>query len=289
VQEAAMQRKVPFITFCVKPNKKAWINLAGCNFDCKGCFALAKDDVGKPFTVETLLDLFTKSCMQVYGEMVYDVVITGGEPTLNRAYLLDLIKGLRRLSIKNIAVSTNGYLLDEKLVKSLKTLQVSLVKLDIKMYDEKLHYWYTGKSNKSVLKAAKLLHDYDVNFYVRTILMPGIVDVDEVDKIARFLSSISPEIPYRIYEFDPKHARQPITRKPSLKEMFEAFKAAKKYLKHVESVPAAETYDSSYEYVEVRDDALQDQFNKIDEISRLSIKDWKIRGIPFSKILSLSK
>jgi pyruvate-formate lyase-activating enzyme len=95
-----------------------------------------------------------------------------------------------------------------------------------------------------------------------TILIPGIVDIGEVEKIAKFLSSINPEIRYRIYEFDPKHARQPIARKPSPEEMVKAFEVAKKYLVHVESISASEVYDSNYEYVEIREDSLQDIFKK---------------------------
>ena len=281
-----MQKRVPFITFCIKPAKKAWINLAGCNFDCKGCFALAKEEVGRPFSADELTNFYIQACQHIYGDIVTDLVITGGEPTLNRAYLINLIKRLRENSATKIALSTNGYLLDENLIHQLKILEVDLVKLDIKAFSEDVHYWYTGKSNRNVLKAAKLLYDYDVNFYVRTILMPGVVDMHEVEMIAEFLSSISPEIPYRIYEFDPKHAKQPVSRKPSLKEMSEAFKVAKRHLKCVESIPASEVYDSSFEYIEVREDTLQDKFNRIDEISKLSIKDWKIRSIPFSKILS---
>ncbi|RJX15236.1 radical SAM protein [Candidatus Bathyarchaeota archaeon] len=288
MQKTTIQRKIPFITFCIKPNKKAWINLAGCNFDCKGCFALAKDDVGRPFTVEAFLNLFVKSCMQIYGEMVYDVVITGGEPTLNPTYLLNLIKGLQKLSIKNIAISTNGYMLNEKLVKLLKTLQVNLVKLDIKMYDEKLHRWYTGKSNKNVLEAAKLLHKYNINFYVRTILMPGIVDHDEVERIAYFLSSIDRRIPYRIYEFAPSHAKIKVTRKPTLEEMVEAYHAAKKYLDHVEAIPASQIYNSEYAYIEVRDGKLMERFKWIDKASKLAIKTWNMKYLTFDEVLGSS-
>lgn len=280
-----IQRKIPFITFCIKPVRKAWINLAGCNFDCKGCFALAKEDVGKPLSVDELVNFFIKASQHIYGNVITDLVITGGEPTLNPAYLTSLIERLQKNSVSKIALSTNGYLLDEKLINQLKTLDIDLVKLDVKAFNKNLHYWYTGKSNKNVLKAVKLLYDYDVNFYVRTIFMPNIVDVNEVEKIAKFLSSISPEIPYRIYEFDPKHAKQPVTRKPSIGEMVKAFEVARKYLVHVEAIPASEVYNSNYEYVEVRDDTLQDRFEKIDKISKLTIKGWKMKSIPFSKIL----
>ena len=281
-----MQRRVPFITFCTRPARKAWINLAGCNFDCRGCFALAKEDVGRAFSVAELVSFFVEACLYIYGCLVDDVVITGGEPTLNSAYLVSLIERLRKAGVSRISLSTNGHLLDEALVRQLKVLGVGPVKLDIKAFSEDIHYWYTGRSNRNVLRAAKLLYDYSVDFYARTILMPGIVDVDEVEKIAKFLSSISPEIPYRIYEFDPSHARQPVARKPTLEEMASAFEASKKYLVHVESIPASIAYDSNYEYVEVRDDTLLDRFNKIDEVSKRSIKGWKMRGIPFSEVFS---
>jgi len=279
-----MQRKVPFITFCIKPTKKAWINLAGCNFDCKGCFAIAKENVGKNFTVNELIDFFFKACKLIYNEMIHDIVITGGEPTLNPSYLIELIKGLRGISAKRIALSTNGYLLDKSLIEQLKALKINLIKLDIKAFSEEIHYWYTGKSNKNVLNAVKLLYEYGLNFYVRTIFMPNLVDVEEIEKIAKFLSSISREIRYRIYEFDPKHAKNPITRKPTLKEMLKAFKVAKKHLEYVESIPASMVYDSSYEYVEVRDDTLLDRFKKIDKISKSSIKGWNMKSITFNEV-----
>ena len=281
-----MWRRVPFITFCIKPARKTWINLAGCNFDCKGCFAIAREDVGRPFSVTELTDFFIKACKYVCGGLVADVVITGGEPTLNPSYLVNLIKRLREVGVSRIALSTNGYLLDENLISQLKDLNVDLVKLDIKAFSEDIHYWYTGRDNRSVLRAARLLYNHGLNFYVRTILMPNIVDVDEIERIARFLSSISPEIPYRIYEFDPLHARQPVTRKPTLEEMVEASKVAKRYLAHVEAIPASTVYDSSYEYVEVRDEALMDKFNEIDEISKRAIKGWKMKSVPFNAILS---
>ena len=281
-----MQRRVPFITFCTKPTRRAWINLAGCNFDCRGCFALAKEDVGRAFSVDELVGFFIEACRYVYGGLVDDVVITGGEPTLNPAYLIGLIKRLREDGVSRIALSTNGHLLDDVLVRQLKALGVGPVKLDIKAFSESVHRWYTGRSNRNVLRAVRLLHEHGVDFYARTILMPGIVDVDEVERIAEFLSSISPEIPYRIYEFDPSHARQPVTRKPTLEEMAKAFEAAKRHLVHVEAVPASIVYDSNYEYVEVRDDALLDRFKEIDEVSRRAIKGWKMRGVPFSEVLS---
>jgi organic radical activating enzyme len=83
-------RKVPFLTFVTSPLRKIKINLAGCNFDCKGCFAIAKAKVGPSLSAEQLINLIKNSCSFFYGEEACDVQITGGEPTLDRGYLISL-------------------------------------------------------------------------------------------------------------------------------------------------------------------------------------------------------
>lgn len=175
-------RKVPFLTCEVSPRRKVKINLSGCNFDCKGCFAIAKQETGRTFSVEGLLNLFIKSCRLIYGGLVDDVQMTGGEPTKDPDYLLYLIRGLRYLGVSKIGVSTNGHMLDKDLVDELNSLSVDYIKLDLKAYTDEIHKWYTGKSNINVLRAVRLLHDYGLNFYVRTIFIPNIVDIPEIEK-----------------------------------------------------------------------------------------------------------
>jgi hypothetical protein len=36
------KRAIPYLTFTLKPIKRAWITLSECNFNCKGCFTIAK-------------------------------------------------------------------------------------------------------------------------------------------------------------------------------------------------------------------------------------------------------
>jgi len=100
----ALCRKIPFLTFVTNPYRKAKINLSGCNFDCRGCFAIAKNETGRTFSVEGLLDLLARSCQLIYGEMADDVQMTGGEPTTDSDFLLALIRGLRDLGVRRIGV-----------------------------------------------------------------------------------------------------------------------------------------------------------------------------------------
>ena len=279
-------RKVPFLTFVVNPYRKAKINLSGCNFDCKGCFALAKQEVGRAFSVEGLLDLLVKSCQFLYGEMVDDVQFTGGEPTTDKDYLISSIKKLRKLNVKRIGFSTNGHLLDRRLVAELKFLDVNYIKLDIKAYTAKIHAGYTGKANTYVLRALKLLHEYNLNFYARTIFTPPVIGFDEIEKIARFLSKVDRSIAYKIYQFAPEQVDKKVSRAPTQEEMQKAYSVAKKYLDNVEFYTTATAYRPDRKYVEIWADELLDRFKKISEIAKSVIKDWHMEYFTMNQILN---
>lgn len=280
-------RKVPFLTFEVSPKRKVKINLSDCNFNCKGCFAIAKQEVGRTLSVEELINLLIKSCQLIYGEMVNDVQMTGGEPIMDIDYLLFLIKRLREIKVSRIGISTNGHLLDKDVVKELDSLDMNYIKLDLKAYTEKIHRWYTGESNANVLKAANLLNKYGLNFYVRTIFIPKVIDFSEIEKIAKFLSQINRNIPYKIYQFSPEQANSSVLRKrPTKEDMSKAFDIAKKYLGDVEFDTTATAYEPNYKYMEVRADELLQDFQKIDKISKSIIKDWNIQYFTMNQILN---
>lgn len=286
----ALYRKVPFLTFVITPIRKLKINLAGCNFNCIGCFAIAKEEAGPELSIGQLISMIKKSCSFFYGKGAFDVQITGGEPTLDKDYLISLIKGLKKLNVKKIGISSNGYLLDKNLIMKLKSLGIDHVKLDIKAYTGKIHSGYTGKNNERVLRAVKLLHGSGLDFYVRTILTPGIIGLEEVEKIAGFLSGVNKDIPYKIYQFAPEQLNKKISESPSDKEMQKAYSIAKRYLNKVESYTTETAYKPApYKCVEVRADELLNRFKKIDAISKSVIKNWDMEYYTMNQILSLRK
>lgn len=280
-------RRVPFLTFVVSPHQKVKINLAGCNFNCKGCFAIAKQEVGRDLSVEELVDLLIKSCQRIYGEIAEDIQMTGGEPIVNTGYLLSLIRRLRELHISKIGISTNGYLLDRNLVEELKSWGVNYIKLDLKAYSGDIHKWYTGKSNSNVLKAVQLLSEYGLNFYVRTIYTPNMAESDEIEKIAKFLSHINKNIAYKIYQFAPEQTNSDILlRRPTQQEMISAFNIAKRYLNNVEFNTTATAYEPEYKYIEVRAGELLEDFKKIDEISKSIVNGWEMPYFTMNQIIN---
>lgn len=220
------KRHVPFITLS-EISPRVWITLSGCNFNCLGCFSIAKDIVGKPMTVKELVKLVEDSSRSYYGDLPKEIIITGGEPTLNKKYLKKLISSLRS---SQIIIESNGYLLDDKYVDELIKVGLDGIMLDLKAFDEKIHKKYTGFSNKRILRNLKNICKKDINLIIKTIYIPGWVEEKEIKNIARFLSKLNPEIEYRINPYRPI---KNFSREPTYSEMLNAYKIAKKYLKNV--------------------------------------------------------
>jgi pyruvate formate lyase activating enzyme len=123
---------------------------------------------------------------------------------------------------------TNGTmhprLLDRAVQYSLDT--GGCVKFDLKAFDEELHRALTGISNRRTLEnfaraARRFGERLDLPLVIAsTLLVPGYVDADQVGKIARFIASFDPRIPYALLAFAPsfymsdlpctsaRHARQ---------------------------------------------------------------------------------
>jgi pyruvate formate lyase activating enzyme len=285
------KRAIPYLTFTLKPIKRAWITLSECNFNCKGCFTIAKNKVGRILSVDELITLFIKSCKYFYNKVIDDVVITGGEPTLYPEYLYLLCLKLKELGIK-ITLSTNGYLINENLIEKIKSL-IDFFIVDLKAYNEEIHRFYTGKDNFNVLKAIRLLHEHRVNFRVETLLIPGIIDVNEIENIAKFLSSIDRKIYYKINEYAPEYTNDKFSRRPTKEEMLKAFNIAKKYLDNiiigkscrVENIKNDKYDVKEYEYVKIYSNELLEYIKKSDKIS-ISKYNWKIKYVSMDEILN---
>jgi len=272
---------------------RVWFMLTGCNFCCKGCFRPARDIEGIPLTAEEALERMEKACQRYYGKVPSEAMITGGEPTLDKAYLLCLVKGLKEKGFKKIVLMTNGYALgvDENYVHELEEAGLTEAHVDLKAFSEDIHRWYTGKSCKPVLRAIERLNDSVIELLVQTIYMPGIVDDAEIEKIAKFLASLNKNMRYRINPFAPTFAYEKVTRRPTLKEMERAYEVASKYLpnaiisrscyREYPTPPPQKTWITVYPNLEVRHRGMKDQAEeRLSWLSRIRpresvVGDWK--------------
>lgn len=113
------------------------------------------------------------------------LTISGGEPTLQLEFTLDLLQKAKANGI-HTAVDTAGYLAEEKFKKLLP--YIDLVLLDLKALDDSIHQSLTGVSNNKTLKILDLLEKEKKSYWIRHVIVPGITDdLESIKKLAQYL------------------------------------------------------------------------------------------------------
>lgn len=125
----------------------AWFSLTdACNLDCKHCFINARYyPPGSPEPIQH--ELSTQEIFDIIDNIAEAgteiVMFAGGEPTLRK----DLVSIVRHASGKmNVAMNSNGYLLDKHLCWDLSVAGLSQVKISVDGL-EKNHDWNRGEGS----------------------------------------------------------------------------------------------------------------------------------------------
>jgi pyruvate formate lyase activating enzyme len=110
------------------------------------------------------------------------------------------------------------------------------IKFDLKTWSEELNIALCGVSNKPTLANFKMIGE---KFYKKrpdlpmlsasTLLVPGYIDVEEVENIAEFISEVDSGIPYTLLAFYPCYLMNDLPT-TSRKQAVECQKAAEKHL-----------------------------------------------------------
>jgi len=270
---------------------RIWFMLTGCDFSCRGCFRPARDGGGTMLSAEETLVRAEQACLMHYGQLPPKAMITGGEPTLDRDYLIALVKGLKAKGFKEIILMSNGYEigLEETYASELVDSGLTEAHIDVKAFSEDIHIWYTGKSNRPVLKAVELLNETGIELLIQTVYMPGSVDAEEIERIAKFLSTVNKAMKHRINPFTPTFAFEAVTRHPTIEEIEHAYKLAVKHLPNViisqscyreyPTPPTQETWITVYPDLTSKRRSIKDQ--EEDRIAWLS----KSRAVPEEEVL----
>jgi pyruvate formate lyase activating enzyme len=193
---------------CAGSHQKGKVNLAvfyeACTFNCISCqnwhFRLEQPP-GRVSAEELAAQAHQRT---------FCVCYFGGDPTPQMPHALATSRLLAQQGV-TICWETNGSMhprfLDQAVALSLQTH--GCIKFDLKALDENLHLALTGVSNQRTLenfrRAARQIPDRPSPPLVvaSTLLVPGYVDAEEVDRIARFIAAVDPDIPYALLGFHP--------------------------------------------------------------------------------------
>ena len=213
------------ITYAPK-TKTANIHFHGCNFNCLGCIRkkTVYDVHVKTKPKGKIRYLSLDEVLRILNRLsAKRAILMGGEPTVDPELPI-LTKKLHDSGIYSILL-TNGHELNEKLLES-----VNNICLSIKAYSDELHRKFTGKSNKNALKNFRKIYSSGVSLSSEGIYIPGLIEVEEIKKIAQFISSIDSEIPYHIDAYIPVND---LWRAPNPQEIKNTVREARKHLKNV--------------------------------------------------------
>jgi len=215
------------ITYAPKPRELCVYFDEPCNFSCHGCICRSRaldihladrsGDVRSPISAEDALKL-------VEGLDFERVIFMGFEPTVNREFY-KLARAMKlRFNSYNILL-TNGYeFVEEDIIDS--------VCVSIKAVTEEIFRKFTGRSgSRRVLLNFRRYRDLGIDLRAESVLVPGLIGVDEIERIAEFIAEIDPEIPYRVDGYIPM--RDDVYREPAIEELEEARGRAEKYLRDV--------------------------------------------------------
>ncbi|MEM2944050.1 MAG: radical SAM protein [Methanomassiliicoccales archaeon] len=189
----------------------------GCNFSCKGC---CYSILSIPNEKKIPLERVKKVLLELNPTRVH---FLGGEPTTNP----DLPE-LARFCHEELRAYTK---IGHSNGSNMPPRHIDAVSVSIKAITDEIHREYTGASNARVLDNFMRMYERGIKVDASSVYIPGYIDCDEIERIAKFISAIDPEIPYHIVGYVPVPGSQ--WRNPLAEEVQAAARVARKYLSNV--------------------------------------------------------
>ncbi|MFN3870064.1 MAG: AmmeMemoRadiSam system radical SAM enzyme [Aquificaceae bacterium] len=181
------------------------IGTVGCNFSCKFCqnweisqypqshnYEIFGEEI-KPEEIVRIAKMYKTS----------SISYTYNEPAIFFEFAYDTMKLAKEENIKNLFV-TNGYETKEAIDMALPYLDA--MNIDLKSFSDEFYRKICGARLKPVLKTIEYALSKGIWIEITTLLIPGYNDAEEeIRQIARYIASLSRNIPWHISRFFPAY------------------------------------------------------------------------------------
>ncbi len=164
----------------------------GCPLRCMYCHNPDTWDfnVNQKMSVEDILKKYdgVKEFLKNGG-----ITATGGEPTAQIDFLIELFKNAKEKNI-HTALDTSGILFNKSNAIKYDELikYTDLILLDIKHIDSIQHHKLTGQPNQNVLEFAKYLSNKKIPVWIRHVVVPKITqNKTYLTKLGEFLATLN--------------------------------------------------------------------------------------------------
>ncbi len=190
---------------------------------CGSCIIYGKRSSSCPGILDPHAIVFSP---QGFGPARNIVAFTGGDVTCCPDFYVRCTQLIKHHTQLLVLIETNGYGLTPQNLDYLHESGVDAFWLDIKAYDSEKHQWLTGCSNEHILRLPSEILKRNFVLEVLSLYIPGLVEAQELEKIALSLKNIDPTVPFTILAFFPEH-RMKDFRSPKVDEMAQAYQRVK--------------------------------------------------------------
>lgn len=169
-----------------------------CGVCSSNCFSGAIEMVGKSVSTEDLMQEI-KQDIPFFNNSNGGVTVSGGEPTLQLDFTIELLEQCRQNGI-NTAIETNLLCRWESIERLLPLVDIWMC--DLKCATPELHREWTGVDNATIIENLNSLSQVADSVIVRTPVVPGVNDNDiELRKIRAVVDNLSGEVEYTLLPF----------------------------------------------------------------------------------------
>lgn len=155
------------------------------------------------------------------------VAFTGGDILCKPEFYIEATKRIKEAARDLwVLLETNGYGLTPKNLEAYAEGNIDAFWLDIKAYSEDVYRKLCGTTNEHILSCVEEIVNHGFTLEILTLYIPGIVETDEHQKIARLAAKVDEKIPMTLLAFFPCYQLQhPEHRAPTVKEMAKSYNA----------------------------------------------------------------
>lgn len=195
--------KKPFFHFLPGTSALSF-GMLGCNFHCSFCQNWISSQVLRdPDSAAGITEVSASAVVDAAvrgGDK--SVVSTYNEPLITTEWAIEIFRNAKARGLRCGYVS-NGHASPE--VIELLTPHIDAFKVDLKCYDEKI-YRQMGGNLGAVLDTIRRLAAAGIWVEIVTLVVPGMNDdEDQLRSMAKFIASVSPDIPWHVTAFYPTY------------------------------------------------------------------------------------
>jgi pyruvate formate lyase activating enzyme len=157
-----------------------------CGLCAQGCYSGARRTVGRWMSPEEVMEQVAMD--RGYYAQDGGLTVTGGEPTLQPAFVGELLTQARA---QNIHCAMESNLLTSKSILDTLLPKLDLLMCDIKLWNSEAHRQWTGTGNETILDNIRYAGRSGVPMLVRIPVVSGVNDDGEnIRNTARFLAQL---------------------------------------------------------------------------------------------------